>query len=77
MVKPKLTFKEKRELDTLEKEIGDLVSEKEQLSVKLGDGSNNFESIQKISGRLVEVTALIQEKELRWLTLSEMAESRV
>lgn len=66
-----LTFKEKREFELLEKEISDLSKEKETITEKLNSGSTSFEELQQLSVRIGEVTRLLDEKELRWLELSE------
>jgi ATP-binding cassette subfamily F protein uup len=68
----KVGFKEKKEFDTLEKEISTLNKEKEQLTSKISDPALPFDQIQAVSARIGEITALIDEKELRWLELSEM-----
>ncbi|HRF17221.1 MAG TPA: ABC transporter ATP-binding protein, partial [Chitinophagaceae bacterium] len=67
-----LTFKEKREFELLEKEISDLSKEKEVITEKLNSGSTPFEQLQQLSVRIGEVTRLLDEKELRWLELSEI-----
>lgn len=67
-----LTFKEKREFELLEKEISDLSKEKEVITEKLNSGSTSFEELQQLSVRIGEVTRLLDEKELRWLELSEV-----
>ncbi len=67
-----LTFKEKREFELLEKEISDLSKEKEVITEKLNSGSTPFDELQQLSVRIGEVTRLIDEKELRWLELSEI-----
>ena len=67
-----LTFKEKREFELLEKEISDLSKEKEVITEKLNSGSSPFEQLQQLSVRIGEVTRLLDEKELRWLELSEI-----
>ena len=72
--KPKLSYKEKKELELLEKEISDLNKEKDQITEKLHDASVNFDTIQQISTRFTTVTDLLQLKEYRWLELSEMEE---
>lgn len=70
--KRQLSFKEKREFETLEKEIAELGKEKEIITEKLANGDTPFEELQKLSNRIGEVTQLIDEKELRWLELSEI-----
>jgi ATP-binding cassette subfamily F protein uup len=69
-----LTFKEKREFETLEKEIDELTKEKELVDLRLNANDTSFEELQKLSNRIGEVTKLLDEKELRWLELSELAQ---
>jgi ABC transport system ATP-binding/permease protein len=68
----RFSFKEKREFEILEKEIASLTNEKEMVTEKLNNSDTNFEELQKLSTRIGEITALLDEKELRWLELSEM-----
>ena len=70
--KRKPSFKEKREFELLEKEMADLVKEKETITEKLNNPNTPFEELQQISLRIGEVTRLLDEKELRWLELSEI-----
>lgn len=70
--KRQLSFKEKREFELLDKEIADLTREKESITEKLNNGNTPFEELQQLSVRIGEVTALLDEKELRWLELSEL-----
>lgn len=69
--KKRLSYKEKREFETLEKEIAALGQEKETVNEKLNSGSVPFDELQQLSVRIGEITALLDEKELRWLELSE------
>ncbi len=68
----KPTFKEKREFEILEKEIADLNKEKESISARLNDSTTPFPELQQLSVRIGEVTRLLDEKEFRWLELSEI-----
>ncbi len=68
----RMSFKEKREFELLQKEIADLQKEKETLSLQLQSGETDFTILQKASERIGEITAIIDEKEFRWLELSEM-----
>ena len=70
--KKKLSYKEQREFDLLENEISQLEREKEEISKKLAATNGDFEELQKLSQRIGEVSALIDEKELRWLELNEL-----
>ena len=70
--KRQLSFKEKREFELLEKEIAALTKEKEVVTEKLNKGTTPFEELQQCSNRIGEVTRLLDEKELRWLELSEL-----
>ncbi len=67
----KLSFKEKRELELLQQEISALETEKATLTEKLNSGNLPFAELQQLSARIGEVTTLLDEKELRWLELSE------
>lgn len=69
--KRKLSFKEQRELETLEKEIADLGTERKKLEEAL-NGNQPFEKIQQLTGRIGVINELVNEKELRWLELSEL-----
>jgi ATP-binding cassette subfamily F protein uup len=70
--KKKPSFKEKREFELLEKEIADLSKEKEIVNDKLNNNQTPFEELQKLSVRIGEIAQLLDEKELRWLELSEV-----
>jgi ABC transport system ATP-binding/permease protein len=70
--KKKVGFKEKREFELLEKELADLNREKETITTRLSTGEMPFDELQRLSARIGEITALLDEKEMRWLELSEM-----
>ena len=72
--KRQLSYKEKREFETLEKEIAELTKEKEFVDLRLNSGEATFEELQKLSTRIGELTRLLDEKEFRWLELSELSE---
>jgi ATP-binding cassette subfamily F protein uup len=72
LIEKKLSFKEKFELEALEKELPLLQKEKAELEQQLSSGSN-FETLQSISSRISEIINLLDEKEMRWLELSERA----
>ena len=69
----KLTFNEKRELEQLEKDIETLESEKAQISEELNSGTLSNSQLHDKSNRFGEITDLLEEKEMRWLELSELA----
>lgn len=71
-VKKKANFKEKREFELLDAELKQLNNEKKALEDKLGNGSVNFNDIQKASTRIGEIATLLADKEMRWLELSEI-----
>lgn len=68
----KLTFKEKKELEQLEAELETLNTEKAALDALFNSGETIADIAEK-SQRYTELTALIDEKEMRWLELSEKA----
>ncbi len=69
----KFSFKEKREFEQLEVDIEILTSEKEEIEKAMSSGNlSNDELIEKAL-RIEQVIELIDEKEFRWLELSERA----
>ena len=70
-VKKKITFKEKREFEELGKEIAELEKEKKIITEQLNNRNTSFGELQDISIRINEINKLLDEKELRWLHLSE------
>ncbi len=69
--KRKLSFKEKQEFEAIEKEMPLLEQEKEALTLALSDGSLAADEIIRTGEKLAAVVASLEEKELRWLELSE------
>jgi len=67
----KLSFKEKRELEFLDKQIPELQKEKAALEIKMNEGNPGFDELQKAAERIGIVVQLLDEKEMRWLELSE------
>ena len=70
--KRKLTYKEKRELELLEKDIEALEAEKKQIEEALCGGTTSVEEITKMSKRLPVLNDELDEKSMRWLELSEI-----
>ena len=66
----KLSFKEKRELEQLTSEIEQLNAEKRQLDDLFASGEV-INDMDKKSARYSQLQELLDEKELRWLELSE------
>ena len=71
--KTKLSFKEKYELEQLDKEIPELESKKSALEEKLSSGITDHEEIMKLSEQLGKVVKDLDQKSERWLELSEFA----
>ena len=69
--KPKLTFNEKRELESLEKSIETLEAEKTAIENELSGGKLTAEELMEYSRKHGEVTAALEAKTDRWLELSE------
>lgn len=70
----KKSFKEKYEFEQLQQEIAKLEIEKRELNEKLAAATGKHEEIVAWSKRIGEVIQAIDEKELRWLALSELPE---
>ncbi|MDQ2178286.1 ABC-F family ATP-binding cassette domain-containing protein [Marinifilum sp. D714] len=69
----KLSFNEKREFEQLEVELEALNAEKEELETAMSSGTLANDELMQKASRIEEVINLIDEKELRWLELSERA----
>ena len=70
--KRRMTFKERKEYERLEKEIGELEQEKADIESALCSGTLSVEELTEKSKRLPELNDLIDEKSMRWLELSEI-----
>ena len=70
--KRKMTFKEKQEFAQLEKDIEALTAENESIETALSSGSVSVEQITEMSKRLPILNEELDEKEMRWLELSEI-----
>ncbi len=69
--KKKFSFKDKREFDQLEKDMASLETEKSTITDKMMDQSLNYDQIQQLSNRMIIIARQLEEKEMRWLELSE------
>ncbi|MFT4521524.1 MAG: ATP-binding cassette subfamily F protein uup, partial [Bacteroidia bacterium] len=67
----KLSFKERHEFETLEKEISSLTQEKAELELFLNSGDSDYEKLRVTAERIETIISDLDEKELRWLELSE------
>jgi ATP-binding cassette subfamily F protein uup len=69
----KLSFKEQKEFEDLEKEMATLEAEKEALIEKLNSGSDDFQLLADWAKQIEVLKNTLEEKELRWLELSDRA----
>lgn len=67
----KLTFKERRELEQLTADIDALTAEKKSLDELFSSG-NTIDNVAELSVRYTQIKDELDEKELRWLELSEL-----
>lgn len=70
--KRKMTFKEKREFEQIEKELAGLEQEKADIEEALCSGALSADELTDKSKRIAVVNDLIDEKTMRWLELSEI-----
>ena len=71
--KRKLSFKEKREYEQLTDKIAQLEEEKQQLEEELCSGNLSVDELTEKSKRLPILKEELDELELRWLELAELA----
>ncbi len=68
----RLSYKEKREMEQLEKDIAVLEEEKKQIEEALCGGTTSVDEITAMSKRLPQLNEELDEKSMRWLELSEI-----
>ena len=71
--KRKLTYKEQKEFKQIEKDLEALAAEKVALEEALSSGTLPFDKLQETSERIGQIISETDEKELRWLELSELS----
>ncbi|MBR4978151.1 MAG: ABC-F family ATP-binding cassette domain-containing protein [Bacteroidales bacterium] len=69
--KKKLTYKEQKELEQIERDLEALAAERAELEAALNSGSMPFDKLQEASQRIGAIMDETDEKELRWLELSD------
>ena len=69
--KKKLTYKEQKELEQIEKDLEALGAEKAELEEKLSAGTLQFDQLQAASERIGQIMEETDEKEMRWLELTD------
>jgi ATP-binding cassette subfamily F protein uup len=67
----KMSYKEKLELETLNKNMPELEAKKNELTAKLNSPDLNYEEIISYSEMLAKLNSELEIAELRWLALSE------
>ena len=70
----KLSYKEKKELEELEKEIAKLEKEKKEIQTEINSGKLDNNQLVEKSKKYGEIDSNLEDKEMRWLELSEKAE---
>lgn len=70
--KRKMTYNEKRRFEQLEKEITELETEQKDLENQLCSGTLSIEDLNTKSKRFAEIKAIVEEKTMEWLELSEI-----
>jgi ATP-binding cassette subfamily F protein uup len=70
--KRKLTYKENLELETVQKQIAELETEKTTLEIEMSSGKLDHEEITKAAHRFEKINKSIDKKTMRWMELEEM-----
>ncbi len=65
-----MSFKEQKEFELLSKEIDSLNEEKSRLDAIFASG-DTIDDVAAMAQRYEEIKSLLDEKEMRWLELSE------
>ena len=72
--KARLTYKEQKELEQIEKSLSDMEKEKAELEESISSGNLPYDRLQKASERIGAIIAQTEELENRWIELSMKAE---
>ena len=70
---PKLSYEERKEMNRLEKEVEKLEVKKAAIMDQFNSSSLDPNDIERLSKELNELNNTIEEKEMRWMELSELA----
>lgn len=69
--KKKLSFKEQKELETLDIELPQLEARKSEIENLLASGITDVKEIEKLSNEFTSISSQIDEKTMRWLELQD------
>jgi len=69
--KRKLSFKEQRELELIEKELETMEARKKEIETLLGNTNTDHQELQKLSEEFSRISNSIDEKTMRWLELQD------
>lgn len=70
---PKMTYEQRKEMNKVEKEISKLEEKKANIQAKFANPDISVDEIKTLSQELSEVKEKIEEKEMRWMELAELA----
>jgi ATP-binding cassette subfamily F protein uup len=74
-LKRKLTYSEKKELETIDKEIQKLETEKSQLTSELNSGTSEHHKLTELASKIGDLEKQINSKTERWIELQELCEN--
>ncbi len=69
--KTKLTYAERLEMESLEQELEELEDRKKAIAKEFEEASLNAERLEELSREMNELNNTLEEREMRWLELSE------
>ncbi|MDZ7848439.1 MAG: ABC transporter C-terminal domain-containing protein [Owenweeksia sp.] len=72
--KTKLTYGERLEMKELEKDLGKLENQKKEIAAQFEGASLNADRLEELSREMKALAEELEEKEMRWLELSEYAQ---
>ncbi|MDB5032323.1 ABC-F family ATP-binding cassette domain-containing protein [Mucilaginibacter sp.] len=75
VAKNKLSFKEQKELDALDKEIAAIENEIKTQNEKLNSGAVDNAAIIEIAEKITALNSRLDEKSMRWIELTELKEA--
>lgn len=73
--KNKLSFKEQKELETLDNEIPKVENKIKELTIQLNSATIDHQQLSELARQIQELTKELDGKSVRWMELTELSES--
>jgi ATP-binding cassette subfamily F protein uup len=73
-IKPKFTFSEQREFDTIDEDIAKIEEQISEIDSRMEKSATDFTKLNELAEKKTELENQLEEKTARWVYLNEKAE---